>query len=93
LKKNGSILHFVSVPDSEDGSRIIKTMKKAENGEVEAAINQWFIPKRSAGQPISWLVLREKALIFNHQLGVASIPNESPPQNKNLCWTFLVPLV
>jgi hypothetical protein len=63
-------------------------MKKEENGEVEAAINQWFIPKRSSGQPISWLVLCEKALMFNHQLGVASIPNESPPQNKNLCWTF-----
>jgi hypothetical protein len=36
-------------------------MKKVENGEVEAAIYKWFIQnKRSAGQPISGLVLCEK---------------------------------
>jgi hypothetical protein len=47
IKRNReSILHFVFVLESEDGSMIIKIMKKAENGKAEAAIYQWFIQKR-----------------------------------------------
>jgi hypothetical protein len=40
-----------------DGRTIGKTMKKAENGKVVAAVYHWFIQERLAGQPISLLVL------------------------------------
>jgi hypothetical protein len=68
-KNSESILNFVSVLEREDGSMIRKTVKKVENDKVEAAIYEWFTQKRSAGQPISGLVLCEIALIFNQQLG------------------------
>jgi hypothetical protein len=43
--------------ESEDGRAIRKTMKKAENGKVEAAIYQGFIQKRAVGQRISGIFL------------------------------------
>jgi hypothetical protein len=75
-------------------ARLKKAMKKSENGEVEAAIcYQWFIQRSSSGQHVSGLVLCEKALILISSWGVVVIRKESPPQNKNFCWIFLVPLV
>jgi hypothetical protein len=41
---------------------IIKTMKNAKNGKVEAAIYQCFIQERPTQQPISGPVLCEKSL-------------------------------
>jgi hypothetical protein len=70
MKNSESILNPVSVLVSGDGRTIGKTMKKAENGKVVAAVYHWFIQERLAGQPISLLVLCEEALIFNQQLGV-----------------------
>jgi hypothetical protein len=44
-------------------------MRRAENDKAEDAVYKWFLQKCSQGQPISGLVLCEKALIFNEKLG------------------------
>lgn len=68
LKKMQSILKFVSVLESEDGSSSRKMMRRANNDKVENAVFTWFVQKRSQGQPISGPVLCEKALLFNEML-------------------------
>jgi hypothetical protein len=83
------------VLESEDLSAISKTMKKVENGKVEPAVCQRFIQKRSAGQPILWLVVSEKAIIFNQQLmgSPDSKRVSSAKKKKTLRWTLLVSLL
>jgi len=43
-------------------------VRRAENDKAEDAVYKWFIQKCSQGQPISGLVLCEKALIFGEKL-------------------------
>ncbi|XP_033209583.1 tigger transposable element-derived protein 2-like isoform X2 [Belonocnema kinseyi] len=45
-----------------------KSMKSADNVELEAALFKWFIQKRDSGQPISGMMIQEKARIFNELL-------------------------
>ncbi|MFS1564304.1 MAG: hypothetical protein ACL7AX_13000 [Candidatus Arsenophonus phytopathogenicus] len=69
IKKNAaSILKFVSVLESEDGSSSRKMMRRANNDTVDDAVFKWFVQKRSQGQPISGPILCEKALRFNEML-------------------------
>lgn len=70
IKGNKSkILQFASKLNSTDGSKSRKSMKKASDEKLEDAIYLWFLQKRSQGQPISGLLLCEKALQMNEQLG------------------------
>lgn len=70
IKKNSeSLLKFTTTLDSEEGSKHRKTMKTAENKDLEKAMYVWFIQKRSQGQPISGPLLCEKAMQMNAQIG------------------------
>jgi hypothetical protein len=61
IKKNSElVLNFVSILERENGSTIKKTMKKAENGKVEAAIYQWFIQRRKMdGRFQGWFFVKK----------------------------------
>ncbi|XP_067120113.1 jerky protein homolog-like [Centruroides vittatus] len=70
IKKNSdAIKKFASVFDSEDGSLHRKTMKMAENTDLDTAVYTWFMQVRSQGQPISGPLICEKALQMNKKLG------------------------
>ncbi|XP_054281171.1 jerky protein homolog-like [Macrosteles quadrilineatus] len=68
-KKSESITKFARVLDSEDGSLHRKTMKMAENQDLDTAVYTWFMQVRGQGQPISGPLLCEKALEMNAKLG------------------------
>ncbi|XP_067136655.1 jerky protein homolog-like [Centruroides vittatus] len=70
IKKNSdAIKKFASVFDSEGGSLHRKTMRMAENQDLDTAVYTWFIQVRSQGQPISGPMICEKALEMNKKLG------------------------
>lgn len=70
IKKNSeSIIKFACVLDSEEGSLHRKTMKMAENQDLDTAVYTWFVQVRSQGQPISGPLICEKALEMNKKLG------------------------
>lgn len=67
-KQSQAIKDYASKLDSQDGSSKRKTMKLAENQELESAMYAWFIHMRSQGQPINGPIICEKALIMNKLL-------------------------
>lgn len=70
IKKNSdAITKFASLLDSEDGSLHRKTMKMAENQNLDTAVYTWFMQVRCQGQPISGPLICEKALEMNKKLG------------------------
>ncbi|XP_023237333.1 jerky protein homolog-like, partial [Centruroides sculpturatus] len=70
IKKNSNaIKKFASVLDSEDGSLHRKTMRMAENKDLDIAVFTWFMQVRSQGQPISGPLICENALQMNKKLG------------------------
>jgi hypothetical protein len=66
-KKDG-IEKFALKMDSEEGSQTRKTVRLANNAELEDAMYIWFTQRRSLGEPISGPMLCEKALQFNKSL-------------------------
>ncbi|XP_023239995.1 jerky protein homolog-like [Centruroides sculpturatus] len=70
VKKNGdAITKFTSVLDSEDGSLHRKTIRMAENQNLDIAVYTWFMQIQSRGQPISGPLICEKALEMSKKLG------------------------
>ena len=45
-----------------------KGAKSTENRKLEAALLKWVIQKRDSGQPISRVMVREKARVYNKML-------------------------
>lgn len=68
-KKKGSILTFASKLDSDDGSKVRKTTRTANDSSLEDAMFLWFSQRRSLGEPVSGPLICEKALYFNEKLG------------------------
>lgn len=68
-KNKEKLLQFSHTLESNDGSKKRKTMKQAENNDLEIAMYTWFLQKRSQGQPISGPLVCEKAIQLNQQLG------------------------
>lgn len=73
IKKNRiSILNYVSVLESEDGSSSRKSMKMASNKELEDVIFKWFLQQRGMGNPITGPILCEKAKLLAEKLNCSS---------------------
>uniref|UniRef100_A0A1B6LJJ7 HTH CENPB-type domain-containing protein n=1 Tax=Graphocephala atropunctata TaxID=36148 RepID=A0A1B6LJJ7_9HEMI len=69
IKKNkSSIVNFVSVLENEDGSSSRKSMKTAENKELEEAVFKWFLQQRTLGNPLSGPIICEKATLFAEKM-------------------------
>lgn len=68
-KKKNEILNFASKVDSDDGSRLRKTIRTANDKSLEDAVYLWFTQRRSLGEPVSGPLICEKALYFNKKLG------------------------
>lgn len=64
-KQSQTIKDYASKLNSEDGSTKRKSMKSAENQELDSAMYMWFMQIRSQGQPISGPIICEKALQMN----------------------------
>lgn len=76
IKKNSeTVTKFACVLDSEDGTLHRKTMKTAENKDLDTAVYTWFMHVRGQGQPISGPLICEKALEMNKNLEVKLILN------------------
>ncbi|XP_023214516.1 jerky protein homolog-like [Centruroides sculpturatus] len=70
IKKNSdAIIKFSSILDSEDGSVYRKTMKMAENQDLDTAVYMWYVQVRNQGQPITGPLICKKALEINKKLG------------------------
>ncbi|KRY27146.1 tigger transposable element-derived protein 2 [Trichinella spiralis] len=63
---------FVSLMDASSSCSSRKSMKKAANNALDsaAAVYMWFLQKRALDQPISGLILQEKALDFSTKLSI-----------------------
>ena len=61
--------HAVTLKITEGNVRKRKSMKQPANRELENRIYDWFKQKRSQGIPISGLMVQEKALQINTELG------------------------
>lgn len=46
-----------------------KTMKMADDAQLDSALYMWFIQRRSEGVPLSGPMVMEKALLLNSKLG------------------------
>lgn len=68
-KKKNDILNFASKVDSEDGSKLRKSIRSANDKSLEDAVYLWFTQRRSLGEPVSGPLICEKALYFNEKLG------------------------
>lgn len=66
--KQEAILQFACKQDSSEGTKNRKTLKSADNNDLENALYLWFTQRRSLGEPISGPMLCEKALEFNKKL-------------------------
>lgn len=69
LKNRDAIMSFASKMDSGDGMKKRKVIKSAKNQELDKAMETWFIQIRSLNEPISDLLICEKALEMNEKLG------------------------
>ncbi len=80
-----SILAFASQMGGKEGSTKRKTMKLAENKKLEEAMYVWFIQCRSKGDPISDLMVCEKALLMNEKVwrSIVSLKNFRRTSKKN----------
>ena len=63
------IRHEDTLKTMEGNVRKRKSMKQPANQELENRIYDWFKQKRSQGIPISGLIVQEKALQINTELG------------------------
>ena len=74
-KNKDKILKFTdSIETSEGLNR--KSLKLADDEQLDKALYTWFIQQRSSGTPISGLLLQEKAKHFSTQLNTEAADNE-----------------
>ncbi|UYV73122.1 hypothetical protein LAZ67_10001884 [Cordylochernes scorpioides] len=70
IKNNSDVItNYASALDNEDENLYIKTMKMAENKDLDAVAYTWFLQLRSQGQTISGPLICEKALEINEKIG------------------------
>lgn len=73
MKRNAEKIKKFSVTldkaTTSDSAKSRKTMKTADDQELDNVLFRWFIQKRSEGVPLSGPMIKEKALILNSKLG------------------------
>lgn len=69
IKSASKLEKFTESIESEQGTKQRKSMKRADNINLENIIYEWFIQKRSLGEPISGPILMAKAADINTKIG------------------------